>query len=144
MAKLKLTDEFIEKAAKYIAAGNYAVIVCQYMDIAETTYYSWIKQAEQDIKDGKETIFTKFLKSIKKAEAEAEMRNIETIRKEASMGTWQAAAWYLERKHRDRYGRQTIEITGKDGGAIEVESPRDKITSRIACIVERTTEKADT
>jgi hypothetical protein len=37
------------------------------------------------------------------------------FREAASAGTWQAAAWKLERRYPHEYGRQVREITGKDG-----------------------------
>ena len=115
----KLNDKLIEKACEYIRAGNYAKMVCQYLDISEVTYYDWIKKAEAQEVAKRSSIYTKFLKSIKRAEAEAEIRNVTIIQNEAKK-TWQAAAWYLERKHKDRWGQQSkvhlsgsVENTGK-------------------------------
>ncbi len=102
MAKLKLTDQLIEKACEHIRAGNYAVVVCQYLGIDETTYYRWMKTAEKNADENKNSIYRQFYQSIKRAEAEAELRNV-TIIQNAAKGTWQAAAWYLERKHKDRW-----------------------------------------
>lgn len=33
---------------------------------------------------------------------------------------WTAAAWYLERKHPERWGRRRLEITGPEGDPIEL------------------------
>ena len=55
------------------------------------------------------------MEAIKKAEAESELSNIEII-KNAAPTNWQAAAWYLERKHWERWGRkdkQQVELTKK-------------------------------
>ena len=41
------------------------------------------------------------------------------IRLHAS-GDWRAAAWILERRHPDDYGKRT-ELTGKDGGPVKTE-----------------------
>ena len=115
MAKLKLNDAVIEKARKYIAAGNYAIVVCQYLGISQKTYYEWLKIGNDDIEKNKNTIYSKFCNTIKESEAEAEMRNITIIQKAAS-DTWQAAAWYLERKHKDRWSaKQELEHSGNVG-----------------------------
>lgn len=47
-----------------------------------------------------------FWQGVKKAEAYAESEAIGMIQTAANQGTWQAAAWWLERKHRARWGRQ--------------------------------------
>lgn len=103
MAFSKLNDELINKACDYIAQGHYVNVVCDFLNISEVTYYNYIKQAKEDEKNNEETIFTKFFKSIKEAEAKAEMRHLQNILKSANDGTWQASAWYLERKHKDRW-----------------------------------------
>lgn len=53
--------------------------------ISEATLARWIADDEG------------FADSIKKAEADAEQTLVKHIRKEAAGGTWQAAAWLLER-----------------------------------------------
>jgi len=37
--------------------------------------------------------------------------------------TWQAAAWWLERSHHERWGRrEKQELTGTDGGPIQIQT----------------------
>ena len=121
MAKIKLTEEMIEKAVKHVKSGNFAIVVCQYLGICKQSYYNYMNRAERDIAAGRKTIFVDFLDSIKSAEAEAEMRNVTIIQK-AAQETWQAAAWYLERKHKSRWSAiHKHEISGKDGGVIQTD-----------------------
>jgi hypothetical protein len=49
--------------------------------------------------------FFEFCEAVKKAEAEAEAAAVVQIKAAASSGTWQAAAWFLERKFKDRWAR---------------------------------------
>ena len=120
MAKLKLNDEVIEKAKNYISAGNYANVVCQYLGIDESTFYIWKQKGEEDLKNEKESIYVKFIKSIKEAEAEAEMRAVASIQKAGNDGNWTAFAWYLERKHKDRWSvKKEVEHSGNVGVVIE-------------------------
>jgi hypothetical protein len=120
MAELLLNDEMIEKAKKYISAGNYANVVCQYLGISEVTYYKYINKGEEDIKNNIDSIFVKFIKAIKEAEAEAEMRAVASIQKAGSEGNWTAYAWYLERKHKKRWSqKQEIEHSGNVGVTIK-------------------------
>jgi hypothetical protein len=62
--------------------------------------------------------FEDFRDAIQKAEADAEIRNVAIIQKAAS-ATWQAAAWWLERKRKGDWAQRT-ETTGDGGGAVEV------------------------
>lgn len=98
--KTKLTPELQEKIIKYIKGGNYIVIACQAVGISEVTYYDWIKRG----KAGEEP-FLKFLKSIKKAKAEAEIKYVSIVQNVANR-SWQAAAWWLERTNWKRWGRK--------------------------------------
>lgn len=47
-----------------------------------------------------------FWQGVKRAEAFAENEAISVIKTAAREGTWQASAWWLERKHRARWARQ--------------------------------------
>ena len=126
--KTKLTRAKINEAANLVKSGNYAVIVCQYLGIHESTYYDWINRGKDDEQSGERTLYSEFSKAIKSAEAEAEVRNVAIIQK-AAKDTWQAAAWYLERKHKSRWSAMhQMEHSGKDGGAIKVEYDLDKLS----------------
>jgi hypothetical protein len=119
--KTKLNDKMIEDFKKYISQGNFVNVVCQYLGINESTYYDWIKKSIADEEQNKDTIYTKFNKSIKEAEAVAEMRHLQNILKTAQDGTWQASAWYLERKHKNRWStKQEIEHTGNQTIRVEI------------------------
>jgi hypothetical protein len=142
--KSPLSKELIEKAHELIAAGNYAVVACQLLGICQATYYNYLKKGEKDLEAGVDSLELEFLKAIKEAEAEAEARNVALIQT-AAQGTWQAAAWYLERKHKDRWSvKSAVELTGKEGGPIEIESPRERIERRIISIAGRIGETGDT
>ena len=62
-----------------------------------------------------------FSQALKTAEASACIAAIGTIRRAAEAGTWQAAAWYLERRYPAEYGRRavtvdaSVQVTHDDG-----------------------------
>ncbi len=114
--KGRISKEIIQKVENAIRSGNYAKVAAQYAGISERTFYEWKATGERDIEKGDTTLYSQFFLSIKKAEAEAEVRNVSIIQAEAA-NTWQAAAWYLERKYKDRWSRRE-ELTGKDGTPI--------------------------
>lgn len=102
--KSKISRDLIRKAEKLIMAGNYAKTVCDYLGIGETTWYRWLKEGEK----AKRGLKREFWEAIKKAEAHAEIRHVGVIY-EAARQDWRAAGWYLERKHREKWGRNDYE-----------------------------------
>lgn len=118
--KIKLTPALQERLVTAIQVGNYAKVAAEMVGIGETTFYRWMEEGA-DPKGRK--IFREFRESIKRAEAEAEVSNVATVRLAANGGTWQAAAWYLERKHFDRWGRKDKvqqEISGPNGAPVGI------------------------
>ncbi len=58
--------------------------------------------------------YPEFLTEVKKAEAEAQQRAVKVI-VDAAPTSWQAAAWLLERRHPNEWGKvDRIEITLRD------------------------------
>lgn len=100
--RLKLTPEIQTKLSSAIAAGNYHEVACDLVGVGTTTFYNWMKKGEKS-SSGK---FREFWESIKKAEAVAEAKRIKLIT-DAAEQNWQAAAWYLERRYPNKWGRQT-------------------------------------
>lgn len=47
-----------------------------------------------------------FLGAVERAEADARLRFVGQIAKAAAAGNWQAAAWHLERRDHDNWGRR--------------------------------------
>lgn len=110
MAKCKLTPELIAKAEKLIASGNYVETACKYLCINKSTWYDWLNKAES-----RGGIYIAFSNAIKKAEAEAEILAVSQIVL-AGNETWQALAWYLERKYPDRWGKRERKDATDDSG----------------------------
>ena len=74
---------------------------------------SHLQPSEDEAPTAEEIVLWRFWRDVKKAEAEAEAAAVLQIRKAANEGTWQAAAWYLERKFKDRWSRRdSIDHTG--------------------------------
>lgn len=124
-----LTKEMAEAIIDLLKRGNYLTTSASYVGINPATITSWVKRGnalaqEQDERELDETeqLFVWFAVEVEKARAWAEIKSVEIIR-QAGNETWQAAAWFLERTNPRDWGRITrTEITGADGGAIEIDA----------------------
>ena len=112
---MKYTPELVAKLVKYIRAGNYNRTAAHAVGITEETFYTWLKEKPE------------FSEAIKKAQADATAKNVDLIQT-AALSSWQAAAWWLERKHYKEWGRKDRnEIVGKDGEKLEYVFKVEKI-----------------
>ena len=102
MAKSKLTPELQEKFCDAIENGDSILGACGYVGIDESTYYKWMKKAKEAKGRSK---FVKFKECVDKAKAKA-LHNFEQVITRASTEHWQAAAWMLERRHPNMYGKR--------------------------------------
>lgn len=98
---VKLTPELQNEICKVIRAGNYIETAAAFAGVSKQTLYNWMRKGRQ-AKSGK---YREFLDAVKKALAESEVRDVMIIAK-AAEENWQAAAWRLERKFPDRWGRK--------------------------------------
>lgn len=66
--------------------------------------------------------FVLFRVMTSRARGEAEIRALTLIQRAANEGSWQAAAWYLERSHPDKWGkRERLQLEGAGGGPVQHE-----------------------
>lgn len=104
---MKYSDEITTEICKYLQAGNNQEDSAVLAGINPDTFYTWKKEKPD------------FSEAIKKAERKCKARNIAFVQ-QAAEKSWQAAAWYLERKYHDEYALKNIsEIGGKDGQPIQ-------------------------
>lgn len=118
----KLTPELQERIVQAIRAGNYIETAAAYAGIAKSTLYDWLKRGAR-AKTGK---YRAFSDAVQRALAEAEVRDVAIIGK-AAQEQWQAAAWRLERKFPERWGRKDRhEVTGESGGPLTIKVVYDE------------------
>ena len=117
--KRKLTKELIKEAYKLVAAGNYDKDVYPILGIDKSTWYRWLSEGET----AKSGLKKEFYDTVKKAEKDAIARNVALIQRAAQEGNWQAAAWWLERKYFEDWGRKDkVDLSAdKDGFKVVVE-----------------------
>lgn len=122
-APQKLTIEIQDAVVQSIRAGNYLKVACAAAGIGVSTLNQWRRDERKQ--------FAAFAAAVDEAIAYAEQRNVALIQR-AAVTTWQAAAWYLERKHRDRWGKEQPRNSGvihgelADGTAVTLELPEGR------------------
>ena len=102
----KYKPETVEKILEALRGGNTRRASCAAGGIDQTTFANWLKE------------YSDFSYAVEKAEGEAELRNLAVIQ-DATKTTWQAAAWWLERKHKAEWSSR-VEQTGADGSPVKV------------------------
>lgn len=130
----KLTPRVAEKICNFIRLGSWLETAAGAVGIDRHTLAEWLKRGERarrsKARDQRERMFARFARQVARAQAEAELLDLERI-DSAAEGTelrkpeWQAAAWKLERRYPDRWGRKDQhqhEHAGKGGGPIQTQA----------------------
>lgn len=102
----KLTPEVQDTICKYLRAGNSFKTACECAGIGYATGKQWRQRGEDrhpDRESGED--YVAFVAAIQRAEEEAIARNVALIQKAGAEGTWQASAWFLERRRPEEWGR---------------------------------------
>ncbi len=100
-----------------VAAGLSNKTAAELAGVSERTLYGWMRRG----KAGEQP----FLQDIKRGQAEAVGSAMKVIREAAERVTWQAAAWWLERRHPDLYGSERRRIR-------ELEKLVDELGKKVA------------
>jgi len=120
----KLTPEVQERIITALRAGNYQETAARYAGISEATFYDWMARGREE----PGSAFAEFLEAVEKAKSDAEVRDLYLIDQAAQTGSWQAAAWKLERKFPHKWGRvNRTEISGPEGKPVQVETMRAEL-----------------
>lgn len=88
----KYTPETVQKLTQAIELGATYELAASYAGISYTTFNDWNQHKPQ------------FAQAIKEAEGRAAVKWLAKI-EAAAAKSWQAAAWKLERRYPDKYGR---------------------------------------
>jgi hypothetical protein len=107
----KYTPEVVERICYSLSQGNTRTTAATCAGIHIDTFHHWMNE------------FSDFSEAIKRAEEQAVEHYVNVIHT-ASTQTWQAAAWYLERRRKEDFGKQDkVDITtnGKDINGMSVE-----------------------
>ena len=105
--KTKYTPETVDKITQAIRLGATYQLACNFAGISMSTFHLW-----QGAKP-------EFLEAITQAEGDAAIKWLALVNKGAQdLPQW--AAWMLERRYPQDYGKRAVEVSGPDGGAIVI------------------------
>lgn len=109
----KLTPELQKEIVTLLTGGNFVETVCDYVGIHRDTFYEWMRRGERGWQIDLEPVdYVQFSDAVKKAMSQVEITTVATLR--SGPLNWQAKAWWLERRHPDKWGnRQKVEHSGK-------------------------------
>ncbi len=101
----KLTAEVEEKIVRAIRAGNYPEVAAAHAGVHPATYYRWMERGELGGDAVEDDPYRRFRAGVERAIADAEAAEVALIVQAARGGSWQAAAWLLEHRFAERWGR---------------------------------------
>lgn len=113
--------------------GHYVEDVAEYLGVNPQSYYNWMNRGEElaDMEPKERAahlkalspvmrknakLYLEFYGACKKAQLEAKMGALRNIRN-AGKKSWQADAWFLERRYRQQFGRAVVVDDGSGGEA---------------------------
>lgn len=144
--KTLLTEDRLKAITTMLRAGAYVDDACRSVGIHRSTFYNWIQRgniqrerlnAGLEIETDEQT-FLDFLDAVEEADAEGIIGHVMNIDNAAKNGTWQASAWILERKQPRKWGRyDRTEISGPEGGPIQINVSTEELERKVARILER-------
>lgn len=131
-------DPIVKKRLMHaLRSGADVTLACMYAGISRGTYYAWRRAAKKDpeSRDGK------FVRAIEGAKGEAAIDCLLLIKGAAETGSWQAAAWFLERAYPHLYGRGIDRAAAAESMAAEeqrlvVGAPDKELTTDAAILAE--------
>lgn len=148
-----LNTQTQDKIVSAVRAGSYLDDAAALAGVSRHALFEWLakgRQAQEKANTGhdltdRETLYADFTDAVETARAEAQLRNVAIIQKAANEGTWQAAAWFLERTNPRKWGRfETVEVGVAEDRPVEVSDIASLLDQRIARMRERSLAVIDT
>jgi transposase len=102
---LTFTPEKGAEIVGYLEEGALMETVAALAGLSKQTLYNWLRRGRRE----ESPELAAFSLACRGAMARSELNDLRIIKVAAMTGQWQAAAWRLERKFPDRYGRRSDE-----------------------------------
>jgi len=145
MSQTKLTDEAHEIIVSAVRSGSFLKVAAERAGIRANTFRTWMERGEMEQArldegfdpDPEENKFLRLKHDVDVARAKAEIEAVKMIRMTASNGTWQAAAWYLERSFPQRWARNRVEEAQEKKEDVDPQAALEKLLVRLESLDSR-------
>lgn len=124
-----------------LVRGNFQNVAAELAGVDNGTICRWMEKGQRE--DAEFARYRQFREAILVANAEAQDAQITRINRAARDGTWQAAAWLLERRFPDQWGRKDkVQHEGADAFAAFLDEVARKRAEQLAAAGTTSTDDA--
>lgn len=138
-----------EDIISWLAHGNFREAACKRAGISDRTLRKWMDRGRRELEDLEKDLapdddldmsqlspHAKFMLRVEEAEANVEHGLVKSLVFDEDARP-EDKRWFLERRWNKRYGKNArVELTGKDGGPVEVADARQTLLSRLSSIAD--------
>ena len=108
----KLNKVLIEEICDLIAEGYPFAEAARMRRISESSFFSWMAMGR---KENAEPIYKELVAKVEEASEFSESELIQAMRSSAIRDrNWRSAAWMLERRFPEKYGRQRLKVESEN------------------------------
>ena len=140
----KFTQQTVDKLVRGLRMSMSYVDACNYAGISYDTFLNWRNgKFPRNLDDEQKALKEQFADLMTQAEGDGVASLMSRIQQGAVQGDWKAAAWILERRYPDRYGRPTpsvsvnvdvqlsqyLDTVSKEKGLTDIE--REQLAARV-------------
>ncbi|WP_259312421.1 hypothetical protein [Capillimicrobium parvum] len=126
----RLNEQVREQVARTVRAGGSLELAASIIDVTPRTIHGWMRRGERPGRS--EAPYRALKEAVDQARAEHEAILTATVGKAATKGSWRAAAWLLERRYPERWGRRPGEAEDDGDGGTDPLDALDEIAARRA------------
>jgi hypothetical protein len=122
-----LTPEVQQAIVDLVRVGNFPQVAAEYHGISRFSLWEWMARGEnpdhpRNVASGEDTtIYVEFAKAVREAEARSQAVVLVNLIREAREDAG-VATRFLERRFRRLWGVNALEVSGPDGGPVQVQT----------------------
>ena len=108
----------ITEVCAFVRKGAYPLVAARACGISDPQWAHWSRTGHADIKSGKESLYATLMQNVDRAGAEFEIekgQEVQDLYQGRQTASWMGPMTFLERRHRDRWGRSEkvqMEVNG--------------------------------
>jgi len=102
---IELTEDIAIAILEKVAEGSFLTVAAGVAGVSEHSVYGWLQRAKADASQGLDTLFVRFANAYAQAKQLAEANAVAALQRggDGKYKDWRAQAWWLERRHKDRW-----------------------------------------